>query len=167
MLFVRGNAKISEVTLNHEKIHTAQMKEMLYVFFYLWYIFEWLIRLFMKGNAYRNISFEREAYSNEDDVIYLDSRKIFAWTKYLNKIKQTKLMTTKLIKETIERTLNEAQEEVDNTVSIEFKVLDENENQVGSAVISNTELISVCTAEFDIEEWELRVNSFLNDKENE
>ena len=45
-------------------------------------------------------------------------------------------MKTKLVKETIERTLNELQEEVDNTVSIEFKVLDENENQVGSAVIS-------------------------------
>src|SRR5678815_4332787 len=53
ILFVRGNAKISEVTLNHEKIHTAQMKEMLYIFFYLWYVFEWIIRLFMKGNAYR------------------------------------------------------------------------------------------------------------------
>ena len=49
--------------------HTAQMKEMLYIFFYLWYVVEWIIRLFMKGNAYRNISFEREAYSNEDDII--------------------------------------------------------------------------------------------------
>ena len=44
-------------------------------------------------------------------------------------------MTTELVKETIERTLNELQEEVGNTVSIEFKVLDENENQVGSATV--------------------------------
>ena len=89
VLFVRGNAKISEVTLNHEKIHTAQMKEMLYIFFYLWYVIEWFIRLFMIGNAYRNISFEREAYSNEKDLNYLKSRKIFAWTKYLkNQLKQ-------------------------------------------------------------------------------
>ena len=56
-------------------------------------------------------------------------------------------MQTKLVKETIERTLNEVQEEVDNTVSIEFKVLDENENQVGSAVISKYVLISVCTVQ--------------------
>jgi len=77
-------------------------------------------------------------------------------------------MKTKLVKETIERTLNEVQEEIDNTVSIEFKVLDENENQVGSAVISKYGVnISLYGSEFDIEEWELRVNNFLNDKENE
>ena len=65
VLFVRGNARISERTIRHETIHTAQMKEMLYIFFYIWYGIEWIIRLLMKGNAYRNISFEREAYSNE------------------------------------------------------------------------------------------------------
>ena len=83
ILFVRGNARISERTIRHERIHTAQMKEMLYIFFYLWYVTEWLIRLFMKGNAYRNISFEREAYSNEKDLGYLDNRKRFAWIKYI------------------------------------------------------------------------------------
>lgn len=77
-------------------------------------------------------------------------------------------MTTKLVKETIERTLNELQEEVDNTVSIEFKVLDENENQVGSAVISKYGVnISLYGSEFDIEEWTTKVNNLLNDKENE
>ena len=77
-------------------------------------------------------------------------------------------MQTKLVKETIERTLNEVQEEVDNTVSIEYKVLDENENQVGSAVISKYGVnISLYGSEFDIEEWTERVNNFLNDKENE
>ena len=83
ILFVRGNARISERTIRHEAIHTAQMKEMLYVFFYIWYLIEWVVRLFMEGNAYRNISFEREAYSNEDDVLYLESRKRFAWIKYI------------------------------------------------------------------------------------
>ena len=77
-------------------------------------------------------------------------------------------MKTKLVKETIERTLNDVQEEIDNTISIEFKVLDENENQVGSAVISKHGVnISLYGSEFDIEEWELRVNNLLNDKENE
>ena len=83
ILFVRGNAIINDRTIRHEAIHTAQMKEMLYVGFYIWYVIEWLIRLFMEGNAYRNISFEREAYSNEDDVIYLESRKRFTWIKYI------------------------------------------------------------------------------------
>lgn len=31
VLFVRGNAVISEKTLRHEHIHTMQMREMLYV----------------------------------------------------------------------------------------------------------------------------------------
>lgn len=77
-------------------------------------------------------------------------------------------MELKLEKQTIERTLNGVQEEIDNTVSIEYNVLDENENQVGSAVISKHGVnISLYGSNFDIEEWELRVNNFLNDKENE
>ena len=83
VLFVRGNARISERTLRHEAIHTAQMKEMLYVFFYIWYVIEWLIRLFMKGNAYRNISFEREAYANQDNLNFLKNRKRFDFVKYI------------------------------------------------------------------------------------
>jgi len=86
ILFVRGNARIDDITLNHEKIHTAQMKEMLYVFFYLWYVIEWFIRLFaFKGAkfAYRNISFEREAYQREGDLTYLSRRKMFAFVGYI------------------------------------------------------------------------------------
>ena len=74
ILFVRGNARICERTIRHEAIHTAQMKEMLYIFFYLWYVVEWIIRLFMKGDAYRNISFEREAYANDGNIDYLNVR---------------------------------------------------------------------------------------------
>ena len=75
-------------------------------------------------------------------------------------------MKIKLIKETIERTLNELQEEIDNTVSIEFKVLDENENQVGSASISRHGVnISLYGREFDIHDWASRLNDFLNIEE--
>lgn len=31
----------------------------------------------------KNNAFEREAYAKEDDVVYLDSRKPFAWVKYI------------------------------------------------------------------------------------
>lgn len=78
-------ADLSEVDKNHESIHTKQMKEMLYIPFYLWYIVEYLIRLLGKGDAYRNISFEQEAYSNEKDMNYLKNRKHFSWFKYLKK----------------------------------------------------------------------------------
>ena len=75
-------------------------------------------------------------------------------------------MTTKLVKETIERTLNELQEEVEKTVSIEYNILDENENQVGSAHISQHGVnISLYGSEFDIEEWVNRLKGLLNIEE--
>lgn len=84
VLFVRKGAVMKDEDINHEAIHTAQMKEMLYIFFYLWYIIEWVIKLFIHGTyAYRNISFECEAYQNEDNLEYLDNRKHYSWTKYL------------------------------------------------------------------------------------
>ena len=86
VLFVKGNAYISEQTINHESIHTAKMKEMLYVFFYLWYVVEWVIKIFVYRNAhkaYRNISFEREAYRNQSYSTYLHDRKRYSWYNYL------------------------------------------------------------------------------------
>lgn len=89
LLFVRKEykGKIGSRTLNHESIHAAQMWELLFLGFYLAYVIEWCVRLFMRGNAYRNISFEREAYSNENDVGYLKDRKHFAFIKYLKQVK--------------------------------------------------------------------------------
>lgn len=72
--------------VNHELIHTAQMKELGYIGFYLWYGIEYLIiRLFHKkqGDAYHDVSFEEEVYANEKDLSYLDKRKHYAWVKYL------------------------------------------------------------------------------------
>ncbi len=83
LLIAPKGAKISARTLHHEAIHTAQMKEMFYVFFYLWYLIEWVIRLTLKGSAYRNISFEKEAYLHEQDRHYLKHRKHYDWIKYL------------------------------------------------------------------------------------
>jgi len=78
---------LSGKTINHEAIHTAQMREMFYLFFYLWYLLEWGIRLIQYRNrkkAYRNISFEREAYDNDDDMEYLKKRSVWGWWKYLH-----------------------------------------------------------------------------------
>jgi len=83
ILFVHQGVYLSDELINHERIHTAQQREMLFVFFYLAYVIEWVVRLPMRGNAYRNISFEREAYSNQRNLNYLNERRLYAWRRYL------------------------------------------------------------------------------------
>lgn len=95
---------------NHEAIHSAQMIEctiisiaiilsailafkisfwwlfasvlLYYILYCLEYIF---IRLFHseQSDAYHDVSFEEEAYNNDDDLSYLKHRKPFSWIKYL------------------------------------------------------------------------------------
>ena len=82
-IFVRKGCKMSARDINHESIHAKQQLEMLWLPFFVWYLVEWVIRLFLKGNAYYNIGFEKEAYDNERKTKYLQTRKHFAWIKYL------------------------------------------------------------------------------------
>lgn len=71
-----------EKLLRHEEIHTAQMKELWYIGFYLLYFFEWLYWLVRRPkSAYFRISFEREAYEHQSDPYYLANRKKFAQWK--------------------------------------------------------------------------------------
>lgn len=86
-VFVRDNywAKKQEF-ITHEKIHLKQQIELLILFFYLWYGIEFIIRIGQYKNvrkAYRNISFEREAYANEKNINYTVTRKFFSFIKYL------------------------------------------------------------------------------------
>lgn len=79
VLFVREGCTMSDTDYNHEAIHTAQMRELLYVGFYFLYIAEWLwylARLHNMDAAYRAVSFEREAYGHENDSGYLNTRKM-------------------------------------------------------------------------------------------
>ena len=84
-VFARKEYKpLYERTLNHERIHTEQMKEMLYIFFYLWYLIEWIVKLFIYGKkSYNNISFEREAYQYDRYADYVQFRKKYNWIKHL------------------------------------------------------------------------------------
>lgn len=81
ILFVRGGAVMSEHDLNHERIHSAQMKELLFLGFYICYLAEW-IRGICSGKsslqAYHDISFEKEAYRNQNNLHYLATRKPFS-----------------------------------------------------------------------------------------
>ena len=56
----------------HEEIHGAQQKELLLIGFYFVYFVEWIFK------GYQNVSFEREAYANEEKKDYLNTRKSFA-----------------------------------------------------------------------------------------
>lgn len=70
--------------LNHESIHSEQMKETLYAGFYVLYALFWLANLIAcSSHAYKNIAFEQEAYGNQDNADYCKSRKHYAWVKYL------------------------------------------------------------------------------------
>ncbi|TBV25010.1 hypothetical protein DMZ43_14150 [Meridianimaribacter sp. CL38] len=74
------------VLLNHEKIHLKQQLELLIIPFYLLYLIEFFIRLVQYKNmyaAYKNISFEREAYFQEAQLDYLKYRRLYSFLKYL------------------------------------------------------------------------------------
>ena len=79
---------IDRRVVNHERIHTAQMRELLFVPFYVLYVVEWMVRLLLCRSwmrAYRDMSFEREAYGNDGDFGYLQRRRAYAWLGYVFK----------------------------------------------------------------------------------
>lgn len=85
ILFTKSDY-LSPTTINHERIHTKQMLELLIVGYYLWYIIEYIIVRFChkkQNDAYHDISFEEEAHNNDNNLHYLDNRKHFAWWKYV------------------------------------------------------------------------------------
>lgn len=95
-------------TIRHESIHLRQQVELLIIglliaiiailfkayiiaglslfLFYILYLINWIINLFVYGKkAYTNICFEREAYSNAENITYLEKRSLFNWIKYILK----------------------------------------------------------------------------------
>lgn len=112
LVFARKKFRpLDDVTINHEGIHLIQQLEVIILSllvlaiivlslhisplwlllslasYYILYCLEYVIRLCAYGRgheAYRNISFEQEAFLNERDFNYLaKDRKPFAWVKYL------------------------------------------------------------------------------------
>ena len=85
-VLIGKETEATDQLLTHEKIHLKQQLETLVLPFYLWYFFEFLIRFLQYRDfekAYRNISFEREAYHFESQEEYLNIRKRYAWTNFL------------------------------------------------------------------------------------
>ena len=90
--------------IRHESIHEQQILDwtpktfpewLRYtigsILFYPTYVVEWLIKFIIAAckkfeiDAYKSISYEQEAYNNEDDLNYLENRKKFSWLKYIFK----------------------------------------------------------------------------------
>ncbi|MGJ1284490.1 hypothetical protein ACR79P_01130 [Sphingobacterium spiritivorum] len=77
-----------KVLLNHERIHLRQALELGIIFFYLWYLIEFVVRWIQQRNfrrAYLRISFEREAYANEQNQDYLKTRPFWKFRTYITK----------------------------------------------------------------------------------
>lgn len=95
IIFIRKGCRFTPVDLLHERIHTRQQRELLFIPFYLLYVLEWLWRLLQTRplhhllrrssllRAYRRLSFEREAYEHQNEPDYLSSRTHYAWVHYL------------------------------------------------------------------------------------
>ncbi len=85
-IFLKNKAlSKNDILINHEKIHLKQQKELLIIFFFIWYFIEFIFHLIRFGNwnkAYHSISFEKEAYHNEGNPNYLLDRKFWAFLKY-------------------------------------------------------------------------------------
>ena len=85
-MFLKYRAlKRNAVLINHEKIHLRQQIELLVIPFFIIYSFEFLVRLLQYRSwslAYRNISFEREAYEKEKDLDYLKTRSFWTFMKF-------------------------------------------------------------------------------------
>ncbi|MCL6103093.1 MAG: hypothetical protein M1292_11540 [Bacteroidetes bacterium] len=73
--FIFFREEMNAVDWNHETIHGRQQIELLFVGFYLIYFVEWIFK------GYDRISFEKEAYANQDNQDYLKGRKVFAMWK--------------------------------------------------------------------------------------
>lgn len=86
ILLRKKELRQNEILINHEKIHLRQQLELLIIPFYIWYLSEYYIKYLKYKNpelAYRNISFEREAYANDQNLDYVKTRKFWGFISYL------------------------------------------------------------------------------------
>lgn len=106
LVFVRKEQELTQIDLQHEKIHCCQQYECMFAMlavigaiklffhvpplcalltpltFFIIYIINYLVNIASRAERpYRDILFEKEAYLNQENFTYLKSRKIFAWIK--------------------------------------------------------------------------------------
>lgn len=85
-VFVRDKSELKDkVLVNHEKIHIRQQFELLILPFYIWYLLDFGFQYYKfrnRNEAYLNIVFEKEAYSNENNMDYLRERSVWNFLRY-------------------------------------------------------------------------------------
>lgn len=89
--FIIVKDRNDKVLINHETIHLYQAKELWVIkFYYLYLKYYFNNKRNYKGIAslkdswsYRNIPFEKEAFTHQSNLNYLVDRKPKAWKKYL------------------------------------------------------------------------------------
>lgn len=85
-ILLKSDFKKNKPTINHEQIHIEQQKELLMIVFFIWYVLAWayklLIKKFSADKAYYRIIFEREAYSETNNLKYLKNRQKYNFLKY-------------------------------------------------------------------------------------
>lgn len=84
-IVITGNTEISDIIANHEKIHTMQMRETLFVGYWILSAIFWIWNIlcgYPISCAWKFTPFEQEAVSNDDYIIYCETRKLFAWIEY-------------------------------------------------------------------------------------
>ena len=82
--FIFSVRPLNRQELNHELIHVAQQRELLFLPFFIWYFLEWLVLLLKyrdRMEAYRHIRFEQEAYHHQHDLTYLEHRKHYHYLR--------------------------------------------------------------------------------------
>lgn len=89
LIFISKSTLQDPAVIRHERIHHAQQVELLVIPFYIAYLFQLFRNRYCRRqswhDAYRNISFEREAYANDRDADYLWERPMWAFLKYRKK----------------------------------------------------------------------------------
>ncbi len=86
-IILKDKVQITDaVLINHEKIHLRQQLELLLIFFYFFYLLNYLVNLLRykdHDKAYRSIIFEKEAYSFDHDLDYLNKRRFLGFLRLL------------------------------------------------------------------------------------
>ena len=86
-IFLAKDEYYEDWIINHELIHFAQQKELLFIGMWLLNIVEWLYFVLIKRynlhDAYIMRASEQEAYRNQNNQAYLPQRKKFQILKYL------------------------------------------------------------------------------------
>lgn len=78
--------KEDKVFINHEKIHIHQQLELLVIPFFIFYLIEFVVRYVQFGDwetAYYNISFEKEAYDNQENMGYISHKSFWSFIDYV------------------------------------------------------------------------------------